>query len=117
VTDPRRPRPPVFPRDRLLRAGLDDARVDSLADEFSSFTYRERVEFARFVNAHSDEAIRDRIDSADATSGTTQPTGGHPTDEEQIAQIEAVAATATVAPPPAAPDTPRPDGCHTAGLC
>jgi hypothetical protein len=99
VTDPYRSRPPVFPRARLLRAGLDEARVD-LADEYRSLSYREQVSFARFVNAHGDDAIRDRIDSADVTAGTTQPTGGHPTDEQQIAQLDAAAASTPLAPPP-----------------
>jgi hypothetical protein len=109
VTDPFRSRPPVFPRDRLLRAGLDEARIASLADEYASFSYRERVSFARFVNAHGDDAIRDRIDSGEVTAGTTQPTGGQPTDEQQLAQLDAVAASTPLAPSaPAAPAAPAP---------
>src|SRR4051794_7406042 len=103
MTDPFRSRPPVFPRDRLLRAGIDEAQVDSLADEYGSLTYRERVAFARFVNAHGDSAIRDRINSAEVTAGTTQPTGGQPTDGQQIEQLEAAAASTPLTPPPAAP--------------
>jgi hypothetical protein len=84
VTDPFRPAPPTFPDARLHRAGVDDAEVERLRDEFDAMPPRERAEFRRFVFAHSDDAIRERVGNvAEATAGTAQPTGGQVTTPEQ----------------------------------
>jgi hypothetical protein len=69
--DPFRPALPAFPRSRLARTGLDEDTVDRLASEFDALDARRRVEFRRFVSAHSDDAIRDRF--AEGVQGVEQP--------------------------------------------
>jgi hypothetical protein len=71
VTDPFRPRPPEFPRTRLARTGLDAEVVDRLESEYQALDYRRRVEFGRYVAAHSDDAIRERF--AEGVQGVERP--------------------------------------------
>lgn len=81
MTDPYAPvPPPVFPRIRLLRVGLDEDTVDRLETEYDALDYRGRVEFGRYVAAHSDGAIRDRF--AEGVAGVDRP--------EQPAESDAV---------------------------
>ncbi len=60
-TAPRRPAP--FPRERLLRAGLDEDTVARLESEYEDTDAAGRVEFGRYVTANSDDVIRDRFTS------------------------------------------------------
>lgn len=72
MTDPFRPAaPPVFPRTRLERAGLDGDTIARLESEYDALDYAGRVEFGRYVTAHSDDAIRDRF--AEGVQGVEQP--------------------------------------------
>lgn len=86
MTDPFRPAPPpAFPRARLERAGLDEDTVNRLESEYDALDYAGRVEFGRYVTAHSDDAIRDRF--ADGVQGTEEPAGesAQPAGEEPAA--------------------------------
>jgi hypothetical protein len=77
VTDPYAPFPvtparaPSFPRERLLRSGLDEDTVGRLESEFDTLDAAGRVEFGRYVTAHSDDVIRDRF--AEGVTGVEQP--------------------------------------------
>jgi hypothetical protein len=77
VTDPYAPfpaapaRPAPFPRERLLRTGLNEDTVDRLASEFDALDGQQRVEFGRYVTAHSDDVIRERF--AEGVQGVEQP--------------------------------------------
>lgn len=62
---------PSYPRTRLLRAGLDEETVDRLETEYDALDYRRRVEFGRYVSAHSDDAVRERF--AEGVEGVEQP--------------------------------------------
>lgn len=59
--DPFAPAAPTMPRERLLRAGVDEATVDSIAEQYENLSYGEKIELLRYVNAHPDEAIRERF--------------------------------------------------------
>lgn len=88
MTDPYRPFPatptrvPVFPRERLTRAGLDEDTVGRLESEFDALDPAGRAEFGGYVTAHSDDAIRQRYTDGDAGQ-SEQP--GQPEQPEQPA--------------------------------
>jgi hypothetical protein len=75
VTDPYAPFPartaPAFPRDRLVRAGLDDDTVARVESEWQTLDAAGRVEFGRYLDARTDEAIRERF--AEGVAGVEQP--------------------------------------------
>jgi hypothetical protein len=77
VTDPYAPfpaaRPPAFPRERLGRAGLDEGRVDTLADEYEQLDPAARRDLARFVTANSDDVIRERYADQQSTVAAQHP--------------------------------------------
>lgn len=82
MTDPYRPfpstpaRPAPFPRERLLRTGLDEDTVARLESEFGALDPQQRVEFGRYVTAHSDDVIRERF--AEGVQGVEQPEPAEP---------------------------------------
>lgn len=75
--DPFAPPLPVFPRERLLRAGLEDEAVETLAERYSDLGYRRQRELVAFVTRSTDARIRERFTEPEA-----------PTLEERRAALE-----------------------------
>jgi hypothetical protein len=92
VTDPFRPRPPEFPRARLLRARVEEATVDQLAETFGTLSRTEQVQLAHYVNSHGDDAIRERYGSGDTPEVTAEQLSV--STETAAADADAAAATA-----------------------
>jgi hypothetical protein len=94
VTDPYRPFPaagtpaPSFPRPRLLRAGLDEDTVARLESEYAALDGQQRVEFGRFVSAHSDDAIRDRFSTG--VEGVEEPEAPDPVTAPTYEELNAL---------------------------
>lgn len=77
MTDPYAPFPttraPSFPRERLVRAGVDEDTVTRLEDEYESADPAGRTELRQFVSSRSDDAIRDRYTSSTSTTDEEAP--------------------------------------------